>query len=502
MKTLGINWFGSTDLFNWFNPLKNIDIAHGWKTAHTGIIEELLNPICEKFTEDKSPCWKAGRRRALTEGGGFNNQELIDKQKGFTWDTSLTNYKNEKVTYDVRDMPKWFEKNGEWKSFTVDGGTLGEGIFAKKYASTTAQFVKFEGPGTKGCVVISPGRSEPSAKYAETIHYFIQKGFSPVFSIDHVAQGRSNRVLKKEDSIIPDEYIEQAQHVASREQYIKAFNKFLDQVLAETSIPKEKKRFLACHSMGCAIALTHVIREHEEGKMSRFDAMAANAPLIQANTAPFPYPIATAIGEVMHFFGMGGWYAPTKDDTFEEGYGNDVFEGSSTTSLKRFLTQRDLCKDKRTTELGEDKHKGLCLHGLTANMAREFFKLYDEIRDFMDNADNNNLLTPTLIQTAGPSDGTDEYVQNKVTTEFKSKCLPDEINEVSPHKESRHNIWWEKDSIRDKALGETVAYFERIGALNKERQFAPKHSTAAHTTSTALASATMLLCSLLLGKSL
>ena len=128
----------------------------------------------------------------------------------------------------------------------------------------------------------SPPRAQ--AKYAETLHTFIDKGYSPVFAIDHVGQGTSDRIHEDHSR----------QHVDSGDQFIEAYGAFLDNVLF--TIPADKPRYLACHSMGCAISFTQLIKDHKAGIPSRFNAVVANAPLIKADTAPFPYFIATAIG--------------------------------------------------------------------------------------------------------------------------------------------------------------------------------------------------------------
>ena len=100
-----------------------------------------------------------------------------------------------------------------------------------------------------------------------------------------------------------------------------------------------------------------------------------NAPLVKANTDPFPYPVAVAIGEVMRFFGLSENYAPTKEKSFQQSYANSNFEGSTTSSLIRWTRHRDRCINFENKRIGEDEHVGLCLGGITAGMAKEFFDL-------------------------------------------------------------------------------------------------------------------------------
>ena len=88
--------------------------------------------------------------------------------------------------------------------------------------------------------------------------------------------------------------------------------KFVDVVmpadLAELGKTAQHK-FLACHSMGCAVSFTWLIDEYEAQRDVEFSAVAANAPLVKPFTDPFPYSVAVGIGTTMVSLGMGEWCA-------------------------------------------------------------------------------------------------------------------------------------------------------------------------------------------------
>merc|ERR1711988_332600 len=75
---------------------------------------------------------------------------------------------------------------------------------------------------------------------------------------------------------------------------------------------------------GCAIAFTYLLEEYYAQRPNVFNAVAANAPLIQPVTAPFPYAVAVLIGEAMHAVGLDTSYPPTKGGSFEEIYTYDA----------------------------------------------------------------------------------------------------------------------------------------------------------------------------------
>jgi len=313
------------------------------------------------------------------------------------------------------------------------------------------------GGGDKGALIVSPGQSEPVAKYAETLRSYSDMGYSPVVAIEHVGQGTSDRLGS-------DHFM---QHVEAGSQFVEAFELLLDAVLP--GLPSSQPRFLACHSMGCAVAFATLVRDYEAQTPARFNAVVANAPLIQANTDPFPYAIAAAIGEAMSVLGLGATYAPTTEKTFAESYGNAAFAGATTSSLQRWLRFRDVCVELKDEVLGADGHVGLCLGGLSAGFGREMMEYYTRFDRF--NKGAGRVATPVLIQTAGPAAGTDGLVQNRATQDFCSDGL--QHCQLQNFASSRHNIWWERDEIRNVALTDANAFLQQHADVATKVQQCP-----------------------------
>jgi hypothetical protein len=201
-----------------------------------------------------------------------------------------------------------------------------------------------------------------------------------------------------------------------------------------------------------------MIQEYRAGRDQYFNAVVAQAPLIQADTDPFPYDIAVAIGETMVFFGQGEEYAPTKDKTFEEWYPAD---GSSCTagSLSRCLRRLELCIDNRNVNHGKDQHTGLCVGGVTANMAKEFFDLYaDTFEGFMAQT-GKKIVPPILLQQSGPPDGTDRLVVNAVQDKFCSDSCTDCT--MLKYPDAVHNLAKETDEVLYAFLSKADEFYQQ-----------------------------------------
>ncbi len=107
--------------------------------------------------------------------------------------------------------------------------------------------------GSKGSLVIVPGRTEAALKYIEVARDFIVRGYSPIYAIDHRGQGFSPTVLAQ-GKTLPDTTIG---HVERFDDYIKDFTKFLNDVVLQDTQMDQKRLFLLSNSMGGAIALRY-----------------------------------------------------------------------------------------------------------------------------------------------------------------------------------------------------------------------------------------------------
>jgi len=390
-----------------------------------GDFKGFLNALCLQYAGE--PCWD--QRRLLETSAGaraLTSQDLLAK-----------NPNNRDNIRHKTELESWLASQS-WRSFTSTVGRPG----SRSTQDVNIRYVTIrrpsEDPTPSRSVIVSVGQAEPVAKYDEFLHDLMSQGYSPIYVVEHRGQGTSDRLLS-------DHF---KNHVESSEDFVADFKQFVD--LAVEEIGPLTPKFLACHSMGCAVAFRHLLNEYQAQQPTVFNAIVANAPLIKADTNPFPYPVATAIGEVMVAFGIGEWYAPTKDKPFEEYYGDDAFANSTTSSLERWVRHRDRCVVHRDIKLGADQHTGMCLGGVTGQFAKEFFDLFDAIDEFNDSL--GKISTPVLIQMAGIPSGSDGLVLNPETTNFCKKSL--KACTLSEYSDSKHNIWWERDEIRDPALAE------------------------------------------------
>jgi len=329
---------------------------------------------------------------------------------------------------DFTSLESWFA-SANWRYFKSNVQNDGSDVYLS--------YVTVTGNGDKGAMLVVHGNGENLYNYDETIKHFLDEGYSPIYAYSHRGMGTSDRLLDNHFKL----------HVVESDDFVKDCRQFVDLVrdeLAASSEHDDTPFYLYCHSLGCAVSFTYIIQEYRAGRPQHFNAVVAQAPLIKADTNPFPYDIAVAIGETMVFFGQGEEYAPTKDKSFEETYPDD---GSSCTSgsLTRCLRRNQLCIDQRSATVGNDEHTGLCVGGVTANMAKEFFDLYaDTFEGFMAQ-DGKKIVPPILLQQSGPPDGTDGLVVAAVQDQFCSNSCSDCT--IVKYPNAIHNLAKETDEV-------------------------------------------------------
>ncbi len=125
--------------------------------------------------------------------------------------------------------------------------------------------------GNKGSAVVSPGRTESSLKYLETAYDLIERGYSPIYVIDHRGQGLSPRFL--------DNHFKG--HVEEFTNFVDDFEDFVNEVvLAPTSAADSKKLYLLSNSMGGAIAVRYFQRVKTQ---SLFKKALLFGPMLKIN---------------------------------------------------------------------------------------------------------------------------------------------------------------------------------------------------------------------------
>ena len=159
---------------------------------------------------------------------------------------------------------EWLQREQEFASFAT--GPLTQFWRMREECEFTGvdqvpvRYVRFCSPQHQRVVVVCPGRIESYVKYAELAYDLFHSGYD-VLIIDHRGQGRSGRLLS--DS--------HRGHVVNFTDYVEDFNLFYQHELVPG---KWQKRYLLAHSMGGAIAALWL-----EKNSDAFDAVALCAPM-------------------------------------------------------------------------------------------------------------------------------------------------------------------------------------------------------------------------------
>ena len=170
----------------------------------------------------------------------------------------------ENLAYDfVTKLIQENQVNGktffEHGTFTSAHGGAGFQIGYTKFGTET---------GSKGSIVLAPGRTESSMKYVEAAYDLVQLGYSPVYAIDHRGQGFSDRMLPNPHK----------GHVQKFEHYVEDFAQFVAHVvLADATVDKEKL-YLVSNSMGGGITIRYFQWMQENNP---FKAAFHSGPMIE-----------------------------------------------------------------------------------------------------------------------------------------------------------------------------------------------------------------------------
>jgi len=355
---------------------------------------------------------------------------------------------------DGVELEDWLDAQ-QWAQFQSDDWGSGDS------SSIHIQHVTISATeaSTKGALAFAPGSSESCYKMAENLYTLHQFGYGPIFCIDHRGQGRSGRMI--DNSFYQDGTLRN--HVEFFEDYVLDIRDWLNNVVVPAT-PTGQPLYGACHSMGCGILFWYLMEEAEAARAPPFTAIAANAPLIAANTHPYDFNLARAIGWAMWFVGLSNRYPPTKGEkSWDEFYGeNAVFLPGTTSSQARWARRNAMCRKYKTTRYHtgvEGGHEGVCLKDITVSKVNEFYDLTDKVSGYS----GPELGVPILLQQAGNED---DPTVGTVQNPFQDAFCNAEWNDckLTKYDGSAHNIWWERDAIRTPALSEVDEFFVTIRA--------------------------------------
>ncbi len=335
--------------------------------------------------------------------------------------------------------------------------------------------------GDKGVMVISPGRSESSPEYYETAWDFINKGYSPVYVIDHRGQGLAPRLLENKSK----------GHIVNFFHYINDFKRVVDHVVAESKANPQYSNqpfFLTSSSMGGAIALGYLQSFPLE---NHFSAISLMGPMIRVNYLSFVDREVTRFSKLIYnevsvraranlacYFGGCDDYA--NEEMFGDYHSNNLVftpnnEGVMTHSEERFNIKSFLWNDFdwrpyiRDTYSERENWSGPSLGGATMNwvLTSSFFLREMRSKKKIEELPNSPILIITGTNdlrsyTPYPSGETDLSNHQNFCDDVNSWNRFDNSQLCSflPLEGSFHEIFKESDEYRNQALQRVTDFFD------------------------------------------
>ena len=287
----------------------------------------------------------------------------------------------------------------------------------KSFDKLNIAYKIFKVKNAKANLVLSSGRTEGMLKYQELIYDFNQAGYS-VYILDHRGQGNSERLLK--DS--------QIGHVKKFENYVKDLHQFV-----EKYVPKDKKRILIGHSMGGAIASLYA-----ETYQKDFDGLILSSPMHQ--------PLL--VGERLNTLACELIEKRKRDiDRYVVGQGS--YDDSIVPFEENILTHSKLRYE--ITKIAFDIEPETKIGGPSVRWVGEACRASQKS---VDNA--SSITISTLLLQAQDDKIVSLQAQDKFCKNMKNLCEKKEI------KSAYHELFVEKDEIRDLVLSEMFHFIKNI----------------------------------------
>lgn len=291
-------------------------------------------------------------------------------------------------------------------------------------------YTKFgSAPGEKGCLVIVPGQGEASMKYIEVAYDLSQKGFSPIYAIDHRGQGTSDRMLPDPRKNSVRKFGHYAQDLAT----------LVDEIVMKDPACRGHRMSLLAHSMGGAVTAVYL---ENEGANNPFQKVAMTSPMMK-----IAYPQGKTENSVITetFFACIVPVVPgiPHCDDFAPGKGpydpSEPFAGNAYThSAVRFGLKKELF----------EKWPNIIVGGPTVRWVRESAIADKELREPQNTARIDASIL--LLQASN-----DTIVDNAGESEFCAGTKGCRLVKVGG---ANHEILMESDSIRDRALDQVAEF--------------------------------------------
>lgn len=262
----------------------------------------------------------------------------------------------------------------------------------------------------KGVIIVSPGKSESSLKYAELLFDLRDMEYS-LYIIDHRGQGESGRMLADPVKM----------HVKRFADYVSDFSYFVNNIVKPANY---RSSFILAHSMGGAVA-SGFLRENP----NTVTGAVLCAPMLEINTGLVGGLGADLLANLLSFTGFSDSYAPMQKPYDP----NSTFESNNVTSSRaRFFDSKALYNNYPQLRIG----------GSTVNWVKQSLEYTTALRQI-----DNIYQVPTLLLQAGR----DQLVMAHGQDLACGKLSPTNCKiEVVPG--SQHEILMENDLIRNSAL--------------------------------------------------
>ena len=289
-------------------------------------------------------------------------------------------------------------------------GTGGVTLFRAQFGRTV---------GERGALVFVNGWAENLLKYIELFYDLHLLGFSPIYTYDHRGQGFSDRLMLEQAHI---------SHIEDYSYYEQDLHIFINQVLQYPEIKKDRL-FLLAHSMGGNIVLNYL-----QKRRSPFQAVALSAPMLGLEALPsFLEFLSLNLIRGICFFNCE-WALPGVNPQKSE-------KQKLTSSVERIAFAKHIAKTIPQVPLT----------GLSANWVLKSVSAGVRI---MDKKRIQNIKTPLLILQAEQEVLVSNKAQDQLCREIPHFCVLKTIK-------GRHELFLEKDNIRNQAISAVAQFFSK-----------------------------------------
>lgn len=265
----------------------------------------------------------------------------------------------------------------------------------------------------KAAVTIVNGRCESYLKYQEIAYDFYSQGFA-VFMFDHLGQGLSTRLLP----------VAEKGYIHSFNDYIGGLALFVEQVVKSNW---RGEHFLLAHSMGAAISYLYLANNPHP-----FTKAVLSAPMFGIPTPNIPAWLAKLIVNTLSFIRLNKHYFLGQAGYQDKPFLNNQLMQNET----RYRVFRQLYKENPNLRLG----------GVTVGWLKQAFTAIEQIK-------STSASLPVLLLQAEKDTIVDNQAQNQIVS--KNKLITKKV-----YQDSWHEILFEQDLIRDKALQDIFDFFK------------------------------------------